>query len=336
MSSQPRIPFKHYLHSGYAHPVTRSWQGDTTILKSQLIYPIFVTDQQNTKTEIKSLPGNYQISVDLVVDFLKPLVEKGLKSIILFGVIINAQDKNGHGSLASDDKSPVCLAIRLLKVAFPQLCIACDVCLCAYTHHGHCGVLVSDDEPVIDNEKSVERLAAMSLAFAKAGAHIIAPSDMMDGRIAAIKTILHAEGYGSRVAVMAYSSKFASCFYGPFRDAAGSGAKFGDRSAYQLPAASRQLAKRAAIRDAEEGADFVMVKPAGPYLDIVREVKDAVDVPVCCYQVSGEYAMLYHAAAAGGIDLKQGVLESLICLQRAGCDIFITYFTPLLLDWLPL
>ncbi|KAF2071202.1 hypothetical protein CYY_007488 [Polysphondylium violaceum] len=329
----PSQPYNHYLHSGYANPVTKSWQGDSTILKSQLIYPIFVTDAVNTKTEIKSLPGQYQISTDLVIEFMKPLVEKGLKSIILFGVITNTESKNPQATSATDKNiSPVIKSIELIKKEYPDICICTDVCLCAYTNHGHCGILTSDN--LIDNEKSIKRLGELSLSFALAGAHVIAPSDMMDCRIAEIKRVLFEAGIGSRVAVMSYSSKFASCFYGPFRDAAGSGAKFGDRSAYQLPAPSRQLAVRAALRDQEEGADFVMVKPAGPYLDIIREVKDAVRVPVCCYQVSGEYAMLWHAAVAGGIDLKSGVIESLISLKRAGCDIFITYYTPQLLEWL--
>eukprot|EP01133_Synstelium_polycarpum_P015367 gene15367-18228_t len=318
---QPVDPFNHYLHSGYAHPVTRSWQGDSTILKSQLIYPIFVTDLVNTKTEIKTLPGNYQISVDLVCDYLEPLVAKGLRSIIVFGVLLVQESKDINGSVASSEKSPSYQA-------------AVDVCLCAYTTHGHCGIVHEDGS--INNQRSIERLAAMSLSLAEAGAHIIAPSDMMDCRIAEIKRILFAYGYGSKVSVMSYASKFASSFYGPFRDAASSGAKFGDRAAYQLPPASRSLALRAALRDVEQGADFVMVKPAGPYLDIIREVKDRVNVPMCCYQVSGEFAMLYHSAAAGVMDLRTGVMESLISLKRAGCDIFITYFTPQLLDWLPL
>eukprot|EP01132_Coremiostelium_polycephalum_P005854 gene5854-7283_t len=329
------MDYTHYLHSGYAHPITRSWQGDNVILKSQLIYPIFVSDLENTKTEIKSLPGQYQISVDLVVEFLKPLVEKGLKSIILFGVILLPNQKDETASSATDpERSPVIRAIKLIKKEFPNLLIATDVCLCAYTSHGHCGLL--DSENLIDNSSSIKRLGEVALSFAKAGAHIVAPSDMMDCRVSEIKKALFENGLGSKVSVMAYSSKFASSFYGPFRDAASSGAKFGDRSAYQLPPASRSLGLRAALRDEQEGADFVMIKPAGPYMDIIREVKDNVKVPVCCYQVSGEFAMLYHAAAAGGIDLKSGVMESLLGLKRSGCDIFITYFTPQLLEWLPM
>ncbi|EGC39019.1 delta-aminolevulinate dehydratase [Dictyostelium purpureum] len=326
--------YEHYLHSGYAHPVTRSWQGDNTILKSQLIYPIFVTDLVNTKTEIKSLPGQYQISTDLVVEFLKPLVEKGLKSVILFGVIISGVKDETASSASNPETSPVIKSIHLIKKEFPEVLIITDLCLCGYTHHGHCGFL--DKEDLIENEPSIVRLGEIAVSFAKAGAHVIAPSDMMDCRVAQIKKSLFENGLGSRVAVMAYSSKFASSFYGPFRDAAGSGAKKGDRQAYQLPMASRGLGLRAALRDEKEGADFIMVKPAGPYMDIIREVKDNVKVPVCCYQVSGEYAMIYHGATAGGINLKEGVMESLISLQRSGCDIFITYFTPQLLDWLKL
>ncbi|KAM9983293.1 hypothetical protein ACTFIZ_000160 [Dictyostelium cf. discoideum] len=326
--------YSHYLHSGYAHPITRSWQGDNVILKSQLIYPIFVTDLIKTKTEIKSLPGQYQISSDLVIEFLRPLVEKGLKSIILFGVIISGVKDEQASSADKKQLSPVIKSIELIKNEFPEILICTDLCLCAYTDHGHCGVLT--EEGLIENEKSIIRLGEIALSFAKAGAHVIAPSDMMDCRVGQIKKVLFQNGYGGRVAVMAYSSKFASSYYGPFRDAAGSGAKHGDRQAYQLPIASRGLGLRAALRDEAEGADFIMVKPAGPYMDIIREVKDHVKVPVCCYQVSGEYAMIYHASVAGGIDLKSGVMESLISLQRSGCDIFITYFTPQLLDWLKL
>jgi len=224
------------------------------------------------------------------------------------------------------------------------------VCLCAYTNHGHCGILAHDG--VIDNQRSIDALADMALAFAQAGVHVVAPSDMMDSRVAAIKAKLHQHSLGSRVAVMAYSAKFASAFYGPFREAAGSAPQFGDRKAYQLPPFSRGLAIRAVKRDIEEGADFVMVKPATLYMDIIREVKDLSPVPVCCYHVSGEYAMLWHAAAAKSEDLRKAaeegdvkkaaenaelqatVWETLLCLRRAGSDIIITYYTPLVLAWL--
>jgi len=285
----------------------------------------------NAKDPIPSLPEQYQLSVDAVEPFLAPLVAKGLRSVLIFGVITSSP-KDAVGSVSSSPESPVCRAARVIRAAFPKLLVIADVCLCAYTDHGHCGVLRSDG--TIDNPKSLKQLAEMSLAFAKAGVQVIAPSDMMDGRVEAIKKILWENDLGSTVSVMSYSSKFASVFYGPFRDAAHSAPQFGDRRAYQLPSPSRSLAVRAAIRDIEEGADFVMVKPAVAYMDIIREVKDISRVPVCCYHVSGEYAMLWHAAAAGAMDLKASVLETLTSLRRAGADMIITYYTPRLLDWL--
>jgi porphobilinogen synthase len=323
--------YTHFIHSGYAHETTRSWQAEASLSVSQLIYPIFVTEKANSKDPINAMPEQYQLSVDLVEAFLAPLVEKGLKSVLLFGVITNSP-KDGTGSISSSPESPVCKATRILREKFPKLLVIADVCLCGYTDHGHCGILRKDGS--IDNPRSLEQLAKMALAFANAGVHVIAPSDMMDGRVAAIKKILWENGYGSTVSVMSYSAKFASVFYGPFREAAHSAPQFGDRKSYQLPSPSRSLALRATIRDLEEGADFVMVKPAVAYMDIIREVKNISKVPVCCYHVSGEYAMLWHAAAAGAMDLKASVLETLNSLRRAGADIIITYYTPRLLDWL--
>ncbi|KAJ3090618.1 hypothetical protein HK100_007386, partial [Physocladia obscura] len=237
------------------------------------------------------------------------------------------------GTPADAIDGPVIAAIRLLRETFPSLLIACDVCLCPYTDHGHCGILNPDG--TIDNQKSIKRLAEVSLKYAQAGCHVIAPSDMMDSRIGAIKEILHANGLGGNVAVMAYSAKFASVFYGPFRDAACSAPAAGDRKRYQLPPNSRGLARRAIARDAEEGADIVMVKPGYPYLDLVRDAKEQYpDLPVAVYQVSGEYAMLYHAAQNKVFDLKVGVLEATEACLRAGASIIITYYTPQLLDWI--
>jgi len=323
--------YSHFIHSGYAHETTRSWQSETSLSVSQLIYPIFVTEKTNSKDPILAMPEQYQLSVDLVESYLAPLIAKGLKSVLLFGVITNSP-KDSVGSISSSLDSPVCRAIKIIRASFPKLLVLADVCLCGYTDHGHCGVLNSNG--TIDNPKSLEQLANMSLAFAKSGVHVIAPSDMMDGRVGAIKKILWENGFGSTVAVMSYSSKFASVFYGPFREAAQSAPQFGDRKAYQLPSPSRNLAMRATIRDIEEGADFVMVKPAVAYMDIIRDIKNISKVPVCCYHVSGEYAMLWHAAAAGAMDLKASVLETLNSLRRAGADIIITYYTPRLLDWL--
>jgi porphobilinogen synthase len=289
-------------------------------------------DKDGEKVAINALPGQYRWSVDRLEELLDPLVKKGLRSVLLFGVVTDDSVKDPQGSFATSQKNPVVRALKLLRQKYPSLLLVTDVCLCAYTNHGHCGIIKED--MTINNEPSIQRIAEMAVAHAVAGAHVVAPSDMMDGRIGAIKTELKRNQFGSTVSVMSYSAKFASCYYGPFREAAGSGMKFGDRSGYQLPPFSRNLALRAIDRDIEEGADMVMVKPGGPYLDIVRDCKERVNVPIAIYQVSGEYAMLYHAAAAGSFKLDEAVLESLVCMRRAGATILITYFAPLVLDLL--
>jgi len=327
----------HILHSGYHHPILRSWQqnGADILVPENLVYPIFVSDLTNSIREIKSLPEQFQISVDRLESQLKPLIEKGLKSVILFGVLLSPESeksKDETGSLATNKNSPIPKAIKLLREKFPQLIVMTDVCLCAYTSHGHCGILKKDG--TIDNPRSIERIAELALCYAESGSQVVAPSDMMDGRIEAIKRKLSEKGFGSSVAVMSYAAKFASCFYGPFRDAAQSAPSFGDRKCYQLPPGARGLALRAVDRDIQEGADMVMVKPATPYLDIIRDTKDRVNVPVVCYHVSGEYAMLWHAAKSGAFDLKVAVTEIMTSFKRAGVDIIITYFTPKLLEWI--
>eukprot|EP00743_Colponemidia_sp_Colp-15_P002439 GILK01002644.1.p1 GENE.GILK01002644.1~~GILK01002644.1.p1 ORF type:complete len:354 (-),score=53.45 GILK01002644.1:175-1194(-) len=329
-------PVDHCLHSGYGHDVLRAWQGETYIDPASLIYPIFILDDPDVKEEIKSMPGVFRWGYNRVADeCIQPLYAKGLKAVMIFGVVANDKKDATAQSADSADSgkwtSPVPLVLEILRARFPNLLLLTDLCLCAYTEHGHCGILHADGS--LDNQKSIDRLAAVALSFVKAGAHVIAPSDMMDGRIGAIKHLLRQHGFDN-IPVMSYSSKFASCFYGPFRDAAGSAPAFGDRRNYQLPPAGRGLALRASLRDVEEGADYVMVKPAGPYMDIIRDVKNAVHVPVACYQVSGEFAMIYHAAANGAFDLKKAVLESFVSLRRAGADIIITYFVPQYLDWL--
>ncbi|KAJ1560728.1 hypothetical protein HK096_007449, partial [Nowakowskiella sp. JEL0078] len=234
---------------------------------------------------------------------------------------------------ADDEDGPVIRAIELFRKEFPNVLVACDLCLCAYTDHGHCGLIHKDG--TIDNVASITRLAQVAVNYAKAGCQVIAPSDMMDGRIGAIKQALLENGLSNTVAVMSYSAKFASVFYGPFRDAACSAPSSGDRKNYQLPPISRGLARRATDRDIGEGADVIMVKPGYPYLDIVRDLKEAYpDYPLAIYQVSGEYAMLCHAAKNKVFDLKAGVLEGLEGALRAGANILITYFTPMLLDHL--
>ena len=320
-------PPKHLLHPSFGQPLLKSWNIEHQVTADNILFPVFVVDQDNHKEEIKSLPGQYRWSVDRLDELLKPLIELGLRSVILFGVLTETAKKDPTGSFAVNPESPVIRALKYLRATYPELLLVCDVCLCGYSSHGHCGVLCEDCS--IDNQPSIEVLAEMSVAFARAGCQVIAPSDMMDGRIGAIKAALVANGFGSRVAVMSYSAKFASCFYGPFRDAAGSGTKFGNRSNYQLPPGSRGLAIRAIERDIEEGADFVMVKPGMPYLDIVRDcanIAQARGVPVAIYQVSGEYAMLYHAAKAGDINLEEALMESLLAMRRAGASIILTYF----------
>ncbi|KAJ3293806.1 hypothetical protein HK104_004175 [Borealophlyctis nickersoniae] len=322
------------LHSGFGHPILRKWQSceGRVITKDSLIYPIFVHDKPDAKDEIATLPGQYRFGVNTLKEHFAPLVKKGLKCVLIFGVPTSGK-KDGRGSSADDPKGPVIQAIQLFRREFPDVLVACDVCLCEFTDHGHCGIL--NEDGTINNQPSIERLAEVSLNYAKAGCQVIAPSDMMDGRIRAIKETLLANGLGGRVTVMSYSAKFASAFYGPFRDAAGSAPSFGNRKCYQLPPGARGLARRALVRDAGEGADIVMVKPAYPYLDIVRDAKELVpDLPLAIYQVSGEYAMLWHSAKHNVFDLKTAVLESLEGALRAGANILITYYTPQLLDWL--
>ena len=317
------------LHPGYGHPVLRLWQADGSVEKHRLVYPVFITDGAGQKQEIGAMPDQHRWSVDRVGELLEPLVAKGLRAVLLFGVPSGGKDARGSG--ADRKNSPIARALATWRKPFPDLLLIADVCLCEYTDHGHCGLLREDGS--LDNDASVARLAEIATAYARAGAHVVAPSDMMDGRVGAIKSALLGNGL-ERVAVMSYAAKFASCFYGPFREAADCAPRFGDRQAYQLPPAARGLALRAVERDVAEGADFVMVKPAGPYLDILRETKNRVPVPVAAYQVSGEYAMLWHAAAAGAFDLQRAVMESLAGLRRAGADILVTYFAPHALGWI--
>lgn len=296
------------------------------------MYPIFITDDPSAKVDIPTLPGQSRWGVDRLEEFLGPLVKKGLSSVILFGVPLKAQ-KDEKGTPADDTEGPVIQAIRRIRSAFPSLYVATDVCLCEYTSHGHCGILNHDH--TINTEPSTERLAQVALSYAQAGAHCVAPSDMMDGRILAIKRKLIDAGYGNKVTLMSYAAKFASGLYGPFRDAAGSAPSFGDRKCYQLPPQAKGLARRAIIRDVNEGADIIMVKPALPYLDVISDASElAPDHPVACYQVSGEYAMVVAGANAGVYDLKAMAFETTESMVRAGATLILSYFTPQFLDWL--
>ncbi|KAJ3368334.1 hypothetical protein GGF31_006425 [Allomyces arbusculus] len=319
------------LHPANQHPTLRAWNSEPRVRAEHLVYPVFVTDVPDAIEPIASLPGVARYGVNTLVLHLTPLVAKGLQCVLLFGVP-SAIPKDNAGSAALDAKTPVVLALQALSKAFPNLLLAVDVCLCAYTDHGHCGLLGQDGR--LDNDASIAQLGRVAVHYAQAGAHIVAPSDMMDNRVHAIKDALRGASL-PYVSVMAYSAKFASVFYGPFRDAAKSAPGKGDRKCYQLPPGSRKLARRAIMRDVAEGADMIMVKPGYPYLDVVRDAAElAPDLPIAIYQVSGEYAMLYHGAAAGAYALEDAVLESLESGLRAGATILITYYTPQVLEWI--
>jgi len=335
----------HVLQGGYFNKTLRNWHSTNTIVTaSNLIYPLFIHDDDDCIEDITSLPNVKRLGLNKLKEYLEPIVSNGLKCVLLFGVIENEKLKDEFGSYADNENSAVIRSIPKLKSWFPNLLIACDVCLCAYTTHGHCGVFnQACDDPestrsvdmCINREKSVERIAQVSLAFAKAGADVVAPSDMMDGRIHAIKSILNKNNMLNKVGVMSYSAKFASSFYGPFRDAAKSAPSFGDRKCYQLPSCSTGLALRATARDVEEGADFLMVKPGMAYLDIVKQVKTAFpNHPLAIYQVSGEYAMIWHGAKANAFDLRMILVEIIHSMRRSGADLIISYFTPSILEWI--
>lgn len=321
------------LHGGYNHPLARSWQSERQLTKSMLIYPLFISDNDDEEVLIPSLPGQCRRGVNKLLPFLETLVRKGLRSVILFGVPMRAGVKDALGTAADDPSGPVIRTIRLLRQRFPQLFICTDVCLCEYTSHGHCGILRDDGS--LNNALSVDRISDVAVAYARAGAHCVAPSDMNDGRIRAIKLKLIEEGIAHRTLLMSYAAKFSGCLYGPFRDAAGSVPSFGDRKCYQLPPGGRGLARRAIVRDMNEGADIIMVKPAGQYLDIISDAKElAKDMPIAAYQVSGEYAMIHAGAKAGVFDLKAMAFESHEGILRAGATIVVSYFAPQFLDWL--
>jgi len=302
---------------------------------------VFVVPDPEACLDIPSLPGVKKLGINALLSYLNPLVnEVCLKAVLLFPVpsVSEPTDKTEKREKCLDacldpQKNSLFEAIPLLRTTFPSLLIMTDVCLCCWTSSGHC-CIVDAVTQVMKKEESIQLLARLSVMYAMAGAHVVAPSDMMDGRVGVIRSALNQEGF-SHVAIMSYAAKFASCFYGPFRDAAGSAPSFGDRNAYQLPPGSSGLAMRAVDRDMVEGADFVMVKPGMPYLDIVRDVSlKHPDISVAVYHVSGEYAMMYQAAMAGTFDLKTAVLEVMTSFKRAGASIIITYFTPLILKLL--
>ena len=291
---------------------------ETRLSRDDLILPLFVVEGSGVREEVVSMPGVLRFSVDQVVDEAKRVFDLGVPAVILFG-IPEAKDPVGTGADAAN--GIVQRAVAAVKRSVPELCVMTDVCLCEYTDHGHCGIV--DGESVL-NDPSVERLAATALSHARAGADIVAPSDMMDGRVAAIRASLDQHGF-EEIAILAYAAKFASAYYGPFRDAAESTPQFGDRRAYQMDPPNRREALREMRLDLEEGADVLMVKPAMPYLDILADARREFDVPLAAYQVSGEYAMIHAAAQNGWIDGERAMEEALISIKRAGADWILTY-----------
>jgi porphobilinogen synthase len=300
---------------------------ETVVSVNDLIYPMFVVHGAGVSREILSMPGVAQQSVDLLVKDAHEAAALGVPAVILFGI---PRHKDAEGSEASDDDGIIPRAVRALKEQVPELAVITDVCLCEYTDHGHCGVV---EDGVVQNDPTVDRLVAEALAHARAGADIVAPSDMMDGRVGAIRRALDAAGFVDTL-IMAYAAKYASGFYGPFREAAESTPQFGDRRGYQMDPANAEEALREVGLDLGEGADIVMVKPAMPYLDIIWRVKDAFHRPLAAYQVSGEYAMLKAASRAGWLDEDRVAIESLTAIKRAGADLIVTYYAKEAARWL--
>ncbi len=301
---------------------------ETELTPSHLVLPMFVELGTDRRTRIEAMPGVERLSISHAVDEAGRAQALGVPAVLLFGVPA-AKDASASG--AYDEEGVVQLAVRALKESHPDLLVLTDVCLCAYTSHGHCGVVREDGS--VDNDISLELLAKTAISHARAGADAVAPSDMMDGRVGALRAQLDAEDLKD-TPIVAYSAKFASAFYGPFREAAGSAPAFGDRRTYQLDPANADEAVREALLDVDEGADVVMVKPALAYLDVIRRIKEATRVPVAAYNVSGEYAMIEAAAAAGYLDRRAAVLESLTSIRRAGADIVITYHAKDVAEWL--
>ena len=299
--------------------IIRKMIGETTLSVDDLILPLFVTFGKGKKIAIKSMPGHFQLSVDNLAKEVREISTLGIPAVILFGI---PEHKDEVGSEAYNPKGIIQQAIKAIKSKMPELIVITDVCMCEYTSHGHCGIIKQGD---VDNDATLELLAKEALSHAKAGADMVAPSDMMDGRVAAIRKILDDNGF-SNIPIMSYAAKYASAFYGPFRDAAESTPQFGDRRSYQMDPANSNEALREVRLDIEEGADIVMVKPALPYLDIIRRIKDEFKYPVAAYNVSGEFSMLKAANQLGWMDGERAMMESLISIKRAGADLILTYF----------
>jgi porphobilinogen synthase len=300
---------------------------ETVLTPEHLVQPLFVTAGESVRQPVEEMPGVERLSISEAVAEVTELAAAGVRAVLLFGI---PASKDEVGSEAYDDEGVIQMTVRALKEAHPEIVVITDVCLCEYTSHGHCGVI---REGQVDNDLTLEVLAKTAISHAAAGADAVAPSDMMDGRVGAIRSQLDEEGH-SDTPIVAYSAKYASAFYGPFREAAGSTPEFGDRRGYQMDPANAEEAVREAKLDLEEGADVLMVKPALPYLDVVRRVKDETGAPVAAYHVSGEYSMLKAAAANGWIDERGAAMESLTAIRRAGADMIITYYAKDAAAWL--
>ena len=299
-------------------PVLRDMVTETKVTTDDLIMPLFACPGTNVKNPIKSMPGNYQMSIDVLVEECKSLMNVGIRAIILFGI---PEEKDDTGMIAAHDDAIIPRAIDAIKKSVPGMFVIADVCNCEYTTHGHCGVIVDGD---VDNDKTFDSLVAQCVTFARHGVDMVAPSDMMDGRVLKIREGLDAEGY-YMLPILAYSAKYASAFYGPFRDAAESAPKFGNRNSYQMNPANSNEAIRELEFDIAEGADIIMIKPALSYLDIIRRAKDRFNIPIAAYNVSGEFAMVKAAAEKGWIDEDRIIKEILTSIKRAGTDMILTY-----------
>ncbi|QER41914.1 porphobilinogen synthase [Thermodesulfobacterium sp. TA1] len=297
----------------------RSLVRETVLTVNDLIYPLFVCEGKGIKQEVKSMPEVYRFSIDKLIEEVKEVVDLGIKAVLLFGI---PEKKDEIGSSAYAKDGIIQKALRALKEKFPELVVITDVCLCEYTSHGHCGIIKNH---TVENDATLEQLAKIAVSHAKAGADVVAPSDMMDGRVGRIREALDEAGF-SEVAIMSYAVKYCSAFYGPFREAADSAPKFGDRRSYQMDPANLREALREAYLDVQEGADILMVKPAMPYLDVIRAIREEFNHPLAAYQVSGEYAMIKAASKLGWLDEEKTMFESLIAIKRAGADLIITYF----------
>ena len=323
MSSFPTVRHRRLRYN----PLVRDMVRETVLTKNDLIYPLFIVPGTKVKNPVKSMPGVFQLSIDELVKECKEVRDLGIPAVILFGI---PDHKDEVGSGAYDDNGIIQQSIRAIKSEVKDLLIITDVCMCEYTSHGHCGVLNGEE---ILNDETVSLLAKEAVSHAEAGADMIAPSDMMDGRVAAIRKSLDYKGF-NKIPIMSYAAKYSSGFYGPFRDAAESTPAFGDRRSHQMDIGNVNEALREVAEDIEEGADIVMVKPAGPYLDVIRKVKDTFGMPTAAYQVSGEYAMIKAAGANGWIDEERVMVEAAFAIKRAGADMFLTYFAKDLAKWI--